>query len=312
MVGYAATLGAVLIWALSYIVMKSATTDYPQLLFQFWRYAVVAAIYTLLFYRSVRTIPASLWKKGFGWLGLSIFAVSIFSIYAVQYTTPTRVVVINSLIIAVVPLLRWMHGRSKPTRPELAAIGIAMLAILLLLGPQESDVQLGDGLAFLGMIGYAYMIVLVDRMLTKDNATVVQVSYLGIVGCAFYFVAAAAVYAAVRPEGLAVQALLNQPSTIGGIVFMILFVSLAANLLQVVGQRRLTPVTVSILFCLEPAVTGVLDYFLLGNSPSFRLVLSGLLLIAATVVASVRFRKEQANVGGLPAQVGRSDASIGQ
>lgn len=51
---------------------------------------------------------------------------------------------------------------------------------------------------------------------------------------------------------------------------MVVFVSLAANLLQVHGQRRLPPVTVSILFCLEPAVTAVLDYLLLGNKPSIR------------------------------------------
>ncbi len=311
-VGYAAIIGAVLIWALSYIVMKTSTADYPQLLYQFWRYTAVAAIYTLLFHRAIRTIPAAIWRTGLGWLGLSIFALSIFSIYAVQYTTPTRVVVINSFIIGVVPLLRWVHGRSKPTRPERWAILIALPAILLLLGPQERDVQIGDALAFLGMIGYAYMIVLIDRMLTKDRATVVQVSYLGIVGCAVYFCVAAAVYAVVQPEGLAMQALMNQPSTIAGILFMVLFVSLAANLLQVVGQRRLSPVTVSILFCLEPAATGVLDYFLLGNSPSFRLILSGLLLIAATVVASIRFRAGEAIAGGLPAEGSRSDATIGQ
>lgn len=306
MVGYAALIGAVLIWALSYIVMKSATTDYPQLLFQFWRYAAVAAVYSISFHRVIRTISGPLWKARLLWLGLANFVHGFFSIYAVQYTTPTRVVVIHSLIIGVVPLLRWFHDRCKPARPERWAIGIALLAISLLLDPQDRSVQIGDALAFVGMLGYAYSVVLVNRMLSTDRASVIQVSYLAVMGCAVYFFAAAAIYALIRPGGFAVQALIGQPMTIAGVLYMVVFVSLAANLLQVAGQRRLTPVTVSILFCLEPAVTGVLDYILLGNAASWRLIACGLLLIAATVIASLRYRTRDADEHALPAAVGRS------
>nr|WP_274388686.1 DMT family transporter [Paenibacillus antri] len=281
-------LGAVVIWGLSYIVMKAATTDYPQLLFQFWRYAAVTAIFAAAFHRTLRLIPAHVWKIGLLRLGLANFVLGIFSIYAVQHTTPTRVVVINGLIIGVVPLLRWIHERIKPARHEGWAIGIALFAIALLFEPQDRFVQLGDVLAFVGMIGYAYSIVLTNRLLATDRASVMQVSFLGVAGCAAYFTVAAVIYVWFSPGGLEIGALLTQPKTIAGIAYMILFVSLAANLLQVIGQRRLPPVTVSILFCLEPAVTAALDYSLLGNPPSVRVTLCGIVLIGATVVAALQ------------------------
>jgi drug/metabolite transporter (DMT)-like permease len=105
--------------------------------------------------------------------------------------------------------------------------------------------------------------------------------------CAVYFALSAIVYACVRPEGLALRPLLDQPMTLAGIAYMILFVSLAANLLQVFGQRRLSPVTVSILFCLEPAVMAFLDYILLGHAASVRVILCGILLAGATIVAAL-------------------------
>lgn len=288
MVGYAAVLGAVGIWGMSYIVMKEASTDYPRLLFQFWRYAAVTLLYCAWLRRSMKTIPARVWRTGLGGLGFANFALGLFSIYAVQLTTPTRVVVINSLIIAVVPLLRRIHEGIKPERQEKWAIVIALAAISLLIDPREGGLKAGDGLAALGMLGYAYSIVITNRLLIKDRASVVQVSFLGIAGCGLYFGAAAIVYACVRPEGFALLPLLSRPTTLAGIAYMIAFVSIAANLLQVFGQRRLPPVTVSILFCLEPAVTALLDFSLLGNPLSWRMALCGTLLIGATVVAALQ------------------------
>lgn|GEM_PF-6319798 len=290
MVGYAVVLGAVLIWGMSYIVMKEATADFPHILFQFWRYAAVSLIYLAWFYRSLKSISAEVWKYGMIRLGLANFTLGIFSIFAVQYTTPTRVVVINSFIIAVVPLLRWIHEKARPERHEKWAIGIALAAIALLIDPQDGGLKLGDGLALLGMTGYAYSIVLTNRLLIRDRASVVQVSFLGIAGCAVYFCIAGIVYACLRPEGFALKLLISQPGTLMGILYMVLFVSIAANLLQVFGQRKLPPVTVSILFCLEPAVTALLDYLLLGNPPSLRMSLCGILLIAATLVAALQGR----------------------
>ncbi|WJH36882.1 EamA family transporter [Paenibacillus sp. CC-CFT747] len=292
MKGYLALLGAVSIWAVSYIVMKTATTDYPQLLFQFWRYAAVAVVYFLCFYRSVKAISGSIWKKGLLRLGLANFVLGFFSIYAVQYTTPTRVVVINSLIIGIVPLLRWIHDRCRLARGEIWSVGIALTAIALLIGPEDHAVRLGDGLAFAGMLGSAYSIVLTSRLLSLHRASVIQVSFLGVAGCAVYFTLAAIVYACFTPGGFALPSLLSQPGTVAGILYMILFVSVAANLLQVFGQRRLPPVTVSILFCLEPALTAVLDYLVLGHALSIRVMISGVLLITATIIAATYSGKE--------------------
>lgn len=286
MLGYLAVLGAVLIWGLSYIVMKFTTAGYPQLLFQFWRYGVVSLVYMALFHRSLRAIPGRIWSMGLVRLGSANFVLGFFSIYAVQQTAPTRIVVINSFIIGVVPLLRWMHDRCKPTRQEKGVIAIAITAIALLIGPQDQGVNLGDGLAFVGMIGYAYSIVLTDRLLAKEGATVSQVSFLGIAGCALFFATAAAVYACFNKEAATLSALISQPVTLAGIAYMVVFVSLAANLLQVHGQSRLPPFTVSLLFSLEPAVTAALDYALLGNKPSIRVLLCGVLLIVATVTAA--------------------------
>ncbi|WNQ12222.1 DMT family transporter [Paenibacillus aurantius] len=299
MKGYFALLGAVLIWAVSYIVMKTATTDYPQLLFQFWRYAAVAMVYFLCFYRSIKAISGSLWKMGLMRLGLANFVLGFFSIYAVQYTTPTRVVVINSLIIGVVPLLRWIHERCRPARGEIWSVGIALTAVALLVGPEDGAVRLGDGLAFIGMLGSAYSIVLTSRLLSLHRASVIQVSFLGVAGCAVYFTLAASIYACFNPGGFALPSLLSQPGTVAGILYMILFVSVAANLLQVFGQRRLPPVTVSILFCLEPALTAVLDYLVLGHALSIRVMISGVLLIAATIIATA-YRRSEVRKRGKP------------
>lgn len=285
MFGYAALIGAVVIWALSYIVMKSATSDYSQLLFQFWRYAGVTALYIICFRHALKGISRRIWKFSLLKLGPANFVHGFFSIYAVAYTTPTRVVVINSLIVGLVPLLRWLHDKCRPERGEKWAIAISLAAIALLLGQQTSEVRLGDGLAFIGMIGYAYSIMLTNRVLVKEGATVVQASLLVVTGCAVYFSIAAFAYAGFHAGSLGLGELLAQPATIAGIVYMILFVSFAANLLQVAGQKRLTPVTVSILFGLEPAVTAIFDYFLLGNPISIRLMLSGALLVFASLLA---------------------------
>ncbi|RAV21569.1 DMT family transporter [Paenibacillus contaminans] len=292
MLGYIAVICAVIIWGLSYIVMKTAAADYPQVLFQFWRYAAVTAICVVCFYPSVKRIPALLWKKGLLRLGLANFTLSLFSIYAVQHTTPTRVVVINSLIIGVVPLLRRIHYNCRPNVREKWAVGISLAAFALMLSPGDFTLRLGDGLALAGMLGYAYSIVIMDRLLTAERSTVIQVSFLGVAGSAVYFTMAAIGYALFSPEWSSSELLPSQPGTLAGIAYMVVFVSFAANLLQSLGQRKLPPVTVSILFCMEPAFTALLDYTLLGNRPSAAVILCGLLLVGATSIVSVRKREK--------------------
>ncbi|PYI57409.1 DMT family transporter [Paenibacillus flagellatus] len=278
----------VVIWGFSYIVMKDSTAAYPKDLFQFWRYALVTAIYAVVFYKSVRGMKWRLWSVGLFRLGLANFILSFFSIYAVQYTTPTRIVVINSLIIGVVPLLQYIHYRTPIHLREKVAIGISLGAITFLIEPYKLTLQLGDGLALIGMIGYAYTIVIMNQLLQRERVSVVQVSFLTVAGTAFYFALVVAYYGIFHSGWLAVHAVPADVSTMAGIAYMIVIVSIVSNLLQSFGQRKLSPVVVSIVFCLEPFITAVFDYIVLGNVPTVGMIVSGCLLVLATVTASVK------------------------
>ncbi|UKS29549.1 DMT family transporter [Paenibacillus sp. HWE-109] len=288
---------AVLIWGLSYIFMKDGTAQYPKDLFQLWRYVLVSAIYVIIFYKSIRRIKAKLWVAGLFKLGLANFVLSFFSIYAIQYTTPTRIVMINSLIVGVVPLLQYIHYKTQISLNEKMAIGISLIAITFLLEPYKLTLQIGDVLGLIGMIGYAYTIVIMNQLLQKEQTSVIQVSFLTVAGSAFYFGLVAVYYGLFHSEWFSAQIIPRDVHTIAAIAFMIVIVSIFSNLLQSIGQRKLSSVVVAIVFCLEPVITAVFDYILLGNVPSTGIIICGFLLVLATITASMKKVRAETSVG---------------
>lgn len=180
---------------------------------------------------------------------------------------------------------------------EKFAVGISLAGIAFLIEPYKLTLQLGDGLALVGMVGYSYTIVLMNQLLQREKTSVVQVSFLCVAGTAFYFSWVALYFVLFRPDWLAVHIIPADAHTIASILSMILFVSIVSNLLQSVGQRKLSPIVVSIVFCMEPFVTAILDYLMLGNIPSIGVILCGLLLVLATITASMKKVKEETSVG---------------
>ncbi len=203
---------------------------------------------------------------------------------------------INSLIVGVVPLLQYIHYKTQISLNEKMAIGISLLAITFLLEPYKLTFQIGDVLGLVGMLGYAYTIVIMNQLLQKEQTSVIQVSFLTVAGSAFYFGLVALYYGLFHSKWLAAQIIPTDVHTIAAIAYMIVIVSIFSNLLQSFGQRKVSSVVVAIVFCLEPVITAVFDYVLLGNIPSTGIIICGVLLVLATITASMKKVRAETSV----------------
>lgn len=202
--------------------------------------------------------------------GLSFMTASLTSI--VFYTYPIWVFVLSVLLLD-----------EQLTRPVVAALGLAIAGVVLVIGIDTATVSLfGLGLVLVAAVGYAIYNV-AGRALTADTSPRLLTAHVLVVAMAIIGIRW-------------VQAGINLPRTPTHwwIILGIGILGTGAPLLLLYeGLRRIEATHASILGTAEPVSTVIIGVAFLGEALPLRTVAGGLLILAGvTLVQTTRAQRE--------------------
>ena len=252
-------LGAALLWGISFPAMK-VVVDLPIFYIISIRFIAASMALSIVFYRHFKNCNLQILKYAF-LLSFCIFFMYIFCTLGIKYTTSARASFFSCLTFMIVPFLNYVIYKVKLCKNTLTSVLICLAGVFLLSYTNDIGgfrLNLGDMLCVLGSLTGSFHIIFLERVMKKERMdsvlfTVFLILFIAIWSTIVAFFTNS--FSGVSPT----------PFHMVVIVFIGLFCTAAAFLLQSVSQRYVPCNRVGIILAMEPASGCIFSVLILGD-----------------------------------------------
>ena len=264
---------AAAIWGSTFIIVKQSLTAIDPVTLVAYRFLLAAGL-LLVFLLVTRRNPLQDWRKGI-FLGAILFFLYVPQTIGLGITTAANSAFITGLFIAFVPFLSILILKKRPRKAQWAAVVVSLAGLWLLTGGLK-QVNPGDLITLSAAFTYTCHVMLSDRYIS-DRIDL--------------YIFAFQQFLTVGLLSLITALLFKLPLTIGtssalvSTIFLAVFPTLSAFVVQFKAQQVTSPVKVSLIFALEP-VFGALFAWTVGGEKFIPMQAFGGLLIFTSILIS--------------------------
>lgn len=268
-------LSTTLIWGGSFVIMKLGFEDVSPFLFVAIRFTVGSLLFGAIFFRHLRSIrPSVVWKSGV--LGALLGAGLTLQTYGLKITTASKSAFITGMMVVFTPIAQLFIERRLPKPGNVIGVVIVTLGLYFLTSPSGSDFNLGDALTLLGAFLFGIYIVYLDIFTKQEEflpVAFLQIAFTALLG-----------WLLVPFE----QTYIHFTWNLGRLLFYTAFLStVVTTYTQTRYQKDTTPTRAGILFTLEPVISAVLAYFVLGEILGMLGVIGGVVIVIGILVSEL-------------------------
>lgn len=275
---------ATLFWGTTFSFTKYLLEFLDPLTILFIRFFISSLIVLIIFYKKIRLNIFKIFKNKI----FIIFALLHFFAYYLQteglkYTSASNTAFITAFSCLMVPLLNFLHFKTKVSKVHTVAVVLALIGIYILSYsfnlPQGFN--LGDLLVFVSALMYAYFIIIMSS-LSKKYSTSLIVFYLFFTTsmCSLFF-----------NFGTKVSfSFIFDFKALVSIILLTIFGTIMANLLVTKGQSMVNSEKAALIYTMEPIVAVVFAVIFIGEIVTLNLVV-GSILVLVGILASIIFDK---------------------
>lgn len=270
---------AAAVWGSTFFLVKGALDDIDPVIMVAYRFLLAGTV--LLTFLLISRRPV------FKEFGKALFlAVILWSLYIPQtiglgITTASNSGFITGLFVAFVPLFLRTIFKRRPTVMEVIASGVALIGLWILTGGL-TRVNAGDLLTLIAAMTYALHLLFSDKYMKAGVDPY-------IISCQQFLL--------VGVFSLITGLLFGLPFTVGSkaafwtVVFLALFPTLTAFVIQMLAQKITSPFRVSLIFALEPVFAGAFAWTIGGEKFVLHGAIGGLFIFLALVISGFPARQ---------------------
>ena len=272
-----AILFATIIWGTSFVIIKDVVDVIPPNYLMALRFTGACILLAVIFRKRLLGVTFKmLWQGGI--IGFFLYLAYIFQTYGIMGTTPGKNAFLTAFYCVLVPFLAWISRGPKPDIWNIIAAIMCVGGIGLISLNGDFTVGIGDLLTLVGGFFFACHMVAVSKF-GKDRDPIV-ITILQFVSASICFWITSFVTEE-APSGISSEAALP-------VIYLCLFCTALALLLQNFGQKYTTPSAASLLLSLE-AVFGTLISTVLGREDlTFRTILGFSVIFIAIIISETK------------------------
>jgi len=268
-------LSTTLIWGGSFVVMKLGFEDVSPFLFVAIRFTIGSLLFGAFFFKHLRSIrPSAVWKSGI--LGLLLGAGLTLQTYGLKITTASKSAFITGMMVVFTPIAQLFIERRLPKPGNVIGVVIVTFGLYFLTSPSGSAFNFGDALTLLGAFLFGIYIVYLDIFTKEEDflpVAFLQIAFTALIG-----------WLLVPFE----QTYIHFTWNLGRLLFYTAFLStVITTYTQTRFQKDTTPTRAGILFTLEPVISAVLAYFVLGEILGMLGVIGGAVIVVGILVSEL-------------------------
>ena len=272
---------AAALWGMGTVVLKDTIEAFPPMWLVGVRFTSAGVLAMLLFLPRVRrTFNRDTIAVG-ALLGLFVALTYLFNSTGLLFTTASKSVFYTSTYCVMVPFIVWVVRRRRPQRVHVVTAIVCLAGIALVsfsYGFGQVNFTVGDAMTLVSALAVGIHIVLVAHFaLGRDVMALTCWQFLF---CGLIALAVAPLF-----QGPLDMAVFQQPGVMRSLVYLVVFASVAALMLQNVGLAHVETITGSLLLTTECVFGTIFAIILLGEVLNV-LTVCGFVLIGVAIVAS--------------------------
>jgi drug/metabolite transporter (DMT)-like permease len=272
-----ALFSAAIIWGSSFFVMKNTVDILPPFYLMAIRFTVGCILLAVIFHKRLKALNKEYFRQG-AVIGALLACAYAFQTIGLTDTTPGKNAFLTAVYCVIVPFLYWAVDRTRPDRYNAAAALLCIIGIGLVSLSGGFSISFGDAFTLISGVFYACHIVAVAKLGRGKDMIVITVLQFGY-AAVFNWIAALCTetWPAVMPA-----------ANIWQLVYLSVFATTLALLLQNVGLKWENPSAASIILSLE-SVFGVLFSILFyGESLTLRLFFGFAVIFVAILISETK------------------------
>ncbi|MEG0156791.1 MAG: DMT family transporter, partial [Anaerovoracaceae bacterium] len=217
------------------------------------------------------------------YIGVALYFTYIGATFGVRYTSLSNAGFLCALAVVITPLLEFVFRKKRLGKKIVAVVILSVVGIGLLTLNEEFKLAMGDLLCLLCAVAYAIDMVLTDIAVNKPRVNAFQVGVFQL-----FFCGTLCLITAVLTE---TPKLPESKGVIFSVIFLSVFCTGIAFIVQAVAQQYTTATHVGVIFTLEPVFAGMVAFFLAGEVLLPRAYAGAVLLLVGLFVMEIDLEK---------------------
>lgn len=273
-----ALFGASIIWGSSFVVVKNSMDSIGPNLLLAIRFTIGCLLLCLIFYKKLKFINKDYLKRG-AIIGMFLFFAYSFQTIGITDTTPGKNAFLTAIYCVIVPYLYWIVDKNKPDVYNILAAIICLSGIGLVSLNKDFTIRFGDVFTLISGFFYAAHMVALSKF-TKERdpvlLTIVQFAYVAV----FSWIATL-IFEDI-PGRLDTNAIMD-------LLYLAVFATAIALLLQTIGQKYTKPTQASIIMSLEAVFAIIFSVIFYKEEITIKLFIGFLLIFLAVITSETKW-----------------------
>jgi len=267
------------IWGTTFFIVKGSLAHIDPVILVGYRFLLAAII--LGGWLSLRRMPLFAdFKKG-AILGLFLGILYLSQTIGLGITTASNSGFITGMFVAFVPIFSWTVFRQKPPWTGWVASAVSLSGLWILTGGM-CNVNGGDLLTIMSAMTYAIHILFTDKYVKSGIDPIMlnfqQFLFVGVVSLLMGLI----FNLPLAPSSIDVMWI---------ILFLTIFPTLSAFVIQLTAQKYVSPIRVSLIFAFEPVFAAIFAWTLGNELFEAQRAVGGMLIFLALTISGLPLRR---------------------
>ncbi|MGF1763400.1 DMT family transporter [Aliivibrio kagoshimensis] len=273
-----------IIWGTSYGITKEALLYISVFGFLTLRFGLSTLLLLPFVWMEWRSNPTTDWKYAIP-TGIILLAIFIAETYGITQTTASNAAFLISLCLLFTPFIEWLIFRQRPSKRIFVMVGLSLVGVSLLSLNTDHQLSLnrGDAYILLAALLRGCMVVATKKLLHGKS-----ISSLSVTAIQSSVVFVGALLLLLINEPLSIHTLPTESTFWLLVLYVVCFCTIFAFFAQNYGVRKTSATRASVLMGSEPAFGAMFAIVWLGESLSLLQLAGGVLIVIATLLASVK------------------------
>lgn len=269
-------------WGVSYITTDWALVELTPFTLNAYRFGGAFIVAVIIGFNKLKNVNKKTLKYSF-FIGTALFVVYFGCTYGILYTSLSNAGFLVALPVVTTPIIAYIFKGVKPDKKFKLVLCTSVIGIGLLTLNGEFKVASGDLLCILAAVAYGVDLNITETAVSHEDVDAFQ---LGVFQLGF-----TAIYCIVFSVTMNEFAIPTQPRVIGSTVFLAIFCTGIAFVVQAIAQQYTTASHVGVIFTLEPVFAGIIAFFVAGEVLTPRAYLGAVILILSLFIMEIDFSK---------------------
>ncbi|MEZ7172091.1 DMT family transporter [Sporosarcina sp. OR05] len=266
-----------IIWGSGFVGSAMALETYTPYQILAGRFLIGALLLCAVFYKKLKFMTKSVLLKG-TILGVFLYIAFTLQTVGLQFTTPSKNAFLTAVNVVIVPFIGLALYKRKLDIFEVMGAFLAMFGVAILSLQWSAGVNIGDFLSFCCAIAFAFHIFYTSQFVKNEDPivlTIVQMAAATVIG-----------FVVVLLKGE--MAFSMEPGGLSSLLYLGIFSTTIAFLLQTVAQKFITETKAAIILSTESLWGMVFSVILLSEVLTIKMGIGAVLILGAIILSETK------------------------